>query len=171
MLMPRSGEEFSLSASMNPTNACFADYPLIPIPEDCQRLCPATSSHQPQILVVEDHEDNLLLLLYALEALPCSLLTARDGRTALSHARLYHPHLILLDLLLPDINGFDIITQLRQIPEVCQTPIVAVTALARPEDQQRVFAAGGDGYLSKPYLLEDLEMLVRKYLKFPNLTA
>lgn len=157
---------------MNPTNACFADDRPISTPDDdSQRFWPATSSHNPQILVVEDHEDNLLLLLYALEALPCSLLTARDGRTALSHARLHHPHLILLDLLLPDINGFEVIAQLRQIPEVCQTPIVAVTALARKEDRQRVLAAGGDDYLSKPYLLEDLETLVRKYLKFPNLTA
>lgn len=120
---------------------------------------------RPSVLAVDDDDDNLLLLIYTLQRYECSLLTARDGKSALSLAKTHQPDLILLDLRLPDVNGIEILRRLRQHPPTSIIPVVAVTALARKEDRQQVLLAGGNGYVRKPYLLEELEATLEKYLR------
>jgi len=119
---------------------------------------------QPIILVVEDDEDNLLLMTYTLEPLNCSVITAVDGQTALEKARTHQPDLILLDMMLYPLDGIQILSQLREDPRTKRIPVVAVTALARAEDKQRILQAGCNDYISKPYMLEDVEALIRRYL-------
>ncbi|HEY9794748.1 MAG TPA: response regulator [Leptolyngbyaceae cyanobacterium] len=122
---------------------------------------------KPLILAVDDDEDNLLLLAYALEPLGCSLLTAVDGRSALSFARSYQPDLILLDVLMPYMNGVEVVSQLREDPKIKTIPVIAVTALAIAEDRERLLQVGFNDYISKPYMLEDIEASVRRYLRLP----
>lgn len=120
--------------------------------------------NQSIILLVEDHEDSLLLLSCILEPLNCKIVTASDGLMALSIAQAEVPDLILLDILLPGISGVEVITQLRQSPKTRDIPIIAVTALARGEDQERILQAGANAYLRKPYLLCKLETIIQSFL-------
>jgi|SRR5919199_1425340 CheY-like chemotaxis protein len=122
---------------------------------------------KPLILAVDDDEDNLLLLAYALEPLGCGLVTAADGLTALRRAQAHHPDIILLDILMPYMDGTEVVAQLRKDPKTKTIPVIAVTALARREDRERLLRAGFNDYLSKPYMIEDIETLVRHYLRLP----
>lgn len=123
-----------------------------------------TVNNKQIILAVDDNEDNLLLLTEVLKPLNCLVMTATHGQTALLLAQSYQPDLILLDVMLPDVNGTEVVQCLRQNQETAKIPVVAVTALAREEDRDRLILAGCDSYISKPYLLEDLEALIRQYL-------
>ncbi|NMG11200.1 response regulator [Brasilonema sp. UFV-L1] len=118
----------------------------------------------PLILAVEDNEDNLLLLSYALESIGCKLICQKDCSTTLLVAKEYQPDLILLDILLPGVSGIDIVRSLKQEPLTSHIAAIAVTALASAEDRERILSAGFNDYISKPYMIEDLESLVRRYL-------
>lgn len=122
------------------------------------------NSRQPLILVVEDNDDNLLLMSYALESLGCKLICQTDSKTTVLVAKEYQPDLILLDILLPDINGIDLVYDLKQEPLTQKITAIAVTALASAEDRDRILGAGFDDYISKPYMIEDLEAMIRRYL-------
>ncbi|MBD2005083.1 MULTISPECIES: response regulator [Cyanophyceae] len=119
---------------------------------------------QPMILVVEDNEDNLLLLSEVLLAIDCSFITTTNGNAAILLAQTYQPKLILLDILLPDMNGEEVVYNLKQNPQTMAIPIVAVTALARPGDRENLLFAGCSDYISKPYLIDDLETIIFRYL-------
>lgn len=119
--------------------------------------------HQPRILAVDDDEDNLLLLTEVLKPLNCSFITAKAGHVALRLAQEHQPALILLDVMLPDLSGIEVVEQLKQHPLTMTIPVIAVTALARPQDRDRLFLAGCNDYISKPYMLEDLEALIRRH--------
>jgi len=122
------------------------------------------SAKAPLILAVDDDEDNLLLIAYTLEPLNCSVITAIDGETAIAAARTQQPDLILLDIMLSPVDGLQIVAQLKQNVETKRIPVIAVTALAREEDKERILQAGCDDYISKPYMLEDIEALILRYL-------
>lgn len=119
----------------------------------------------PLILLVDDNRDNLWLIEKALESLECEILTANNGEVAISLAQTHKLALILLDIMLPDIDGIEVITRLKQDHQTKLIPIIAVTALARSEDKEKILMAGCDSYLSKPYLLEELEKKVQFYLQ------
>ena len=123
-----------------------------------------TTAKQPRILAVDDDEDSLLLLSEVLNVFDCSLLTATSGQVALIIAQTYNPDLILLDVMLPDLNGNEVVLHLKHNPITENIPVIAVTALAREEDRDRLLAAGCSDYISKPYMLEDLEAIVRRAL-------
>jgi len=127
--------------------------------------------NQPLVLAVDDDEDSLYLVTEVVKGSNLSCMTATDGKTALSLAQLYQPNLILLDILLPDLNGVEVLYHLRRNPQTQDIPVIAVTALAKEEDCDRVMAAGCDGYLTKPYMLDDLEDLIFRYLCFTAATA
>jgi CheY-like chemotaxis protein len=122
------------------------------------------SSQPPLILIVEDHDDSLLLLSYALELLGCQFICQNDSDTTLFVAQEYQPDLILLDILLPSLNGIEVVQRLKHEPLTRHIPVVAVTALADRECKQRLLKAGFDDYISKPYMLEDLEAVVCRLL-------
>jgi two-component system, cell cycle response regulator DivK len=130
------------------------------------------SSDQPAagqrlVLVVDDNEDNLYLLAFVIEQLGCALLTAANGQTALDLAQRYQPTLIMLDMMLPDIDGLEVLFHLKQNPVTAGIPVIAVTAMARKEDRERILAAGCHEYVSKPYAVDELEVLMKQYL-IPN---
>jgi CheY-like chemotaxis protein len=130
-------------------------------PQSTQHTLPT----KPVILAADDDEDNLLLLAYALEPLDCTLLTAVDGLSALSLARIYQPDLILLDVLMPYLDGTEVVSQLRKDSTTKTIPAIAVTALAIPQDRERLLLLGFNDYISKPYMLEDIEAIARRHLR------
>jgi two-component system, cell cycle response regulator DivK len=117
------------------------------------------------ILVVDDDEDNRVLIVHQLtELYHCSLLTAADGESAIALARRHQPNLILLDIMLPDLDGIEVMRQLQQDRQQPKIPVIAVTALARQEEREKILAAGCDAYITKPYDLDDLERTICQQL-------
>lgn len=122
----------------------------------------------PLVLAIDDDDDNLLLISYALEMFGCQFVSESDSQLAVSLAREHQPDLILLDILLPHLSGIDIIHSLKQDSHTCHIPVVAVTALASEDNRQQLLSEGFVGYISKPYMLEDLEAIIRRYSQFPK---
>ncbi|NJL84436.1 MAG: response regulator [Chloroflexaceae bacterium] len=118
----------------------------------------------PRILVVDDSEDNLLLLTQALEIFECEIITARDGLEALTWVSDRPPDLILLDIVMPRLNGIELMRCLQSLSPQRRIPIVAVTGLALAPERELILQAGCDDYLVKPFLLRDLETIVCRYL-------
>jgi CheY-like chemotaxis protein len=70
----------------------------------------------------------------------------------------------MLDMMLPDMDGMEVLSHLKQNPLTNMIPVIAVTALARPEDRERILSAGCNEFVSKPYLVDELEELLHRYL-------
>ncbi|MET0137269.1 MAG: response regulator [Sphingobium sp.] len=103
-----------------------------------------------RIFVVEDNALNLRLFCDLLAAHGHETCAVRDGREAFAKACEYRPDLIITDIQLPYVSGFDLIRQFRQEASLVQVPIMAVTAYAGPGDEERIRAAGANIYVSKP---------------------
>ena len=121
---------------------------------------------RPLVLAVDDNHDNLELMTQILDLLGCECVGAVNGYTALSKAVDRHPDLIILDICLPDIDGIELVKQIKQNPELIHIPIVAVTALAKTEDRDRILKAGCAAYLSKPFNINELEIIIRQQLNY-----
>ena len=106
------------------------------------------------ILIIEDHVDSLELMNYLLKAFAYATLSAVDGLTGWELARTREPELILCDIQLPGIDGFEVARRLKQDDRLREIPLVAITALAMVGDRERVLAAGFDGYIAKPIMAE-----------------
>ena len=102
------------------------------------------------ILIVEDNEDNRLIYASFLEHVGYRVLEATDGLTALTMTRGEQPDLVLMDVSIPGIDGWEATRQLKADPATREIPIIALTAHALAEDRQRASEAGCDGYLAKP---------------------
>lgn len=123
-----------------------------------------SADQQPLVLLVDDNEDNLLLLSFVVEQLNCQIITAEDGKTTLDLAQSRQPDLILLDMMLPDLDGLEVLYRLRQNSLTKKIPVIAVTAMASKEDRDRIILAGCNAYISKPYSVDELELLLSCYL-------
>jgi len=102
------------------------------------------------VLVIEDNEQNLYLMNYLLRKHGLQVVSARDGQEGIDRARAARPNLILLDIQLPKMDGYEVARRLREDPGLAAVPIVAVTSYAMPGDRERVLAAGCTGYIEKP---------------------
>lgn len=122
------------------------------------------TSEIPLILAVEDNEDNLLIINYVVDSLSCRFIGELNGRRTLEIARESQPDLIILDIMLPETNGIDLFHALKQDAATNHIPVIAVTALARTEERQRILDAGFNAYISKPYMLEEIEELICAHL-------
>jgi two-component system cell cycle response regulator len=103
-----------------------------------------------RVLIVEDNADNLKLMSYLLQAFGHQVLSAGDGEEALELVRREVLDLIVCDIQLPKLDGFEVAKQLKASPPLVKIPLVAVTALAMVGDRDKVLAAGFDGYITKP---------------------
>jgi CheY-like chemotaxis protein len=103
-----------------------------------------------RVLVVEDEKDNMDLFCQILEFHGCQVLKAGDGREAINMAQSEKPDLILMDLSLPALDGWEATRTIKAIPQVANIPVVALTAHAMVGDRERALEAGCDGYISKP---------------------
>lgn len=116
------------------------------------------------ILIIEDDDASRELLMYLLEAAGYATLTAADGGAGLRVALESRPDLVLCDLQMPVLNGFEVIRQLHADPQWRRIPMIAVTAFSMPGDREAVLAAGFDAYMSKPVTPETFVRQVEAYL-------
>jgi CheY-like chemotaxis protein len=116
------------------------------------------------ILVIEDTREVVMMLVDYLEMAGYNILTAQDGIEGLEQAKLTKPDLILMDIQMPRMDGFETTQKLRSDPEFKDIPIIALTALAMPNDRQRCLDAGMDEYMSKPVNLKALTKTIHKLL-------
>lgn len=112
------------------------------------------SSKPGRILVIEDNVPNLQLMSYLLTAFGYTVLTATDGAEGLAMARRELVDLIISDIHLPNVDGYQVARALKSHPGLRQVPLIAVTALAMVGDREKVLAAGFDGYIDKPIVPE-----------------
>jgi two-component system, cell cycle response regulator DivK len=117
-----------------------------------------------RILIVEDNELNLKLLHDVLEAHGYTVFVSREGSAVLRMAREQHPHLILMDLMLPDISGLEVTRQIKSAAETRGIPVVAVTAFAMVGDERKALAAGCDAYIAKPIVLREFIGMVERMI-------
>lgn len=117
-----------------------------------------------RILVIEDNPANLELMLYLLAAFGQTVLSAVDGEAGLAAARREQPDLIVCDVHLPKMDGYEIARTLKADPATRAMPLVAVTALAMVGDRDQIMAAGFDGYIAKPIVPETFVPQVEAFL-------
>lgn len=102
------------------------------------------------VLLVEDNEDNRIVYATVLKHFGYRVLEARDGQEGVRLAREEHPDIVLMDISIPLLDGWHATAQLKASPETASIPVVALTAHALPEDREKAYAVGCDGYLAKP---------------------
>jgi two-component system, OmpR family, alkaline phosphatase synthesis response regulator PhoP len=119
-------------------------------------------------VLIADDEDNIVLSLeFLLRQLGCEVTVARDGEQALQQARAQPPDLILLDVMMPGLSGYDVCQQLRADPRFAGTRIVMLTAKGREAEVARGRALGADDYIVKPFSTRELTARIRGLLDLP----
>ena len=103
-----------------------------------------------KILIIEDNEQNMYMLTYLLQKADFDVIQAFNGMIGIDAARENTPDVILLDIQLPGMDGYDVASKLRAIAGLQHTPIIAVTSYAMPGDKERAIASGASGYIEKP---------------------
>jgi len=121
------------------------------------------------ILIVDDTPTNISLLLDYLGQQGFEVLVARDGESAIEQAQFAIPDLILLDVMMPGIDGFETCCRLKEIDETKSIPIIFMTALADSKDKVRGFNAGAVDYVTKPIQQEEVLARVKTHLSIRNL--
>lgn len=118
----------------------------------------------PVVLYIEDNDDNRKLVHRVLRAAGFRVIGVGDGIEGLAYVEKHLPDLILMDMQLPDIDGYTVTQQMRRMPQLKRIPIVALTANVLKEDRERSFAAGCDGFIYKPIDVDLLPHQVTSYL-------
>jgi two-component system cell cycle response regulator DivK len=117
-----------------------------------------------RILVIEDTEDNRQIVRDLLESAGYELIEALDGLEGVAAAEREHPDLILMDIQLPGIDGYEATRRIRAVPALAAVPIIAVTSYALSGDEAKTRAAGCDGYVAKPFSPRQLLAKIREFL-------
>jgi len=117
-----------------------------------------------RILIIEDNEQNLYLMRFLLEKSGFAVLGAEDGRKGIALALTCQPIAILLDIQLPEMDGYAVAAELKKHRELEQVPIIAVTSYAMVGDREHILAAGATGYIEKPIDPETFVAEIRRYL-------
>lgn len=118
-----------------------------------------------RVLVVDDNQQNLELLQAYLEDIPeLTLVSAADGLEAMQRVAQERPHLVLLDIMMPKMSGFEVCKQIKSNPETRQIQVIMVTALSETGDIERATECGTDDFLTKPIDRKGLVELVRTML-------
>jgi two-component system cell cycle response regulator DivK len=108
-----------------------------------------------KVLVVEDNPTNMTLAVFLLRSAGHTVLSATDAEAGLTLARAEQPDLILMDIQLPGMDGLEAIALLKRDEATRAIPVIALTALAMKGDEERIRAAGCDGYIAKPMRYQD----------------
>jgi len=117
------------------------------------------------ILVVDDNEDSRDLVKKILKKHNYQVIEAVDGEEAIAKAIAYRPALILMDISIPKIDGYEATRRLKERPDFKDTPIIAFTAHAMKGDQEKALEAGCNGYISKPINVREFPEQIKVYLK------
>jgi two-component system, cell cycle response regulator DivK len=117
-----------------------------------------------KVLVVEDNAANMKLATFILESAKHTVISARDAEAGLTLAREEHPDLILMDIQLPGMDGLQATGLLKADEATRGIPVIALTALAMKGDEERIRAAGCDGYIAKPLAYKDFLAVIASHL-------
>lgn len=117
-----------------------------------------------RILIVEDNDLNLKLFRDLLSANNYETFETKEGVEAVSLARSIMPDLILMDIQLPEISGLEVTKRIKSDASIAHIPIIAVTAFAMRDDEEKILRAGCQAYISKPISITDFLAAVRKFL-------
>ena len=117
-----------------------------------------------KVMIVEDNELNMKLFNDLLEAKGYTTVKTSDGMQALKLARDHRPDLILMDIQLPLVNGYEATRRIKADPDTRHIPVIAVTSYALSGDETKAFEAGCDGYIAKPFSPRNLLAKVREFL-------
>jgi two-component system cell cycle response regulator DivK len=118
-----------------------------------------------RILHVEDNSENRTLVRRVLEAEGYEVIEAQNGHQALEYLNSQHIDLALMDINMPDIDGYTLASRIRATPRFANLPILAMTANVMRGDRERSLAAGCDGYIQKPIDIDILSMQLERYLR------
>ncbi|MFN8596465.1 MAG: response regulator [Anaerolineae bacterium] len=118
-----------------------------------------------RILYIEDNPDNRMLVRRVLQVEGYTIFEAVDGNEGLAKAAELQPDLILMDINLPELDGYEVTARLKQLPGMGRVPIIAVTANVMKGDREKTLAAGCDGYIQKPI---DIDLLPGQIERFIN---
>ncbi len=124
----------------------------------------AQANHAPRIVVVDDDYELLKLIAMLLRRIGAQSRTFFDGRAALDHLKEEVPDLIILDLMLPDVDGVEILRQIRAQSQFDTVPVLILSAKADPDSIRSGLDNGADGYVTKPYIANSLIDRVRLLL-------
>jgi len=116
-------------------------------------------------LIIEDNENNMELISFILEANGEETLQAMNGLKGVEKALLEQPDYIILDIQLPDIDGFEVLKQIRASKEGKNIPVIAMTSYAMSGDKERMLSAGCNGYIEKPIDPERVMLQIRDVLE------
>lgn len=119
-----------------------------------------------RILVIEDNEQNMYLMRFLLESNGHTVIEAYNGEDGIRDAQKTNPDIILLDIQLPGMDGYEIARIIRSSPELESIPIIAVTSYAMAGDREKILAAGATDYIEKPINPETFVNQISKY--FPG---
>jgi two-component system cell cycle response regulator DivK len=122
-------------------------------------------SNKETILYVEDNQDNRKLVRRVLEADGYTVNEAENAQEALVYLNTKPPALILMDISMPDIDGYALTTKIKAMPEFTKIPIIAMTANVMRGDRERSLEAGCDGYIQKPIDIDTLTQQIERYIK------
>ena len=117
------------------------------------------------VMCIEDNPDNRTLVVRVLMAEGYDVVTAGNAKEGLSLVRNLHPDVILIDINMPEIDGFTLTAKLREMKHLDGVPVVAITANVMKGDREKTFAAGCDGYIQKPINVDLLPQQVAKFIK------
>ena len=112
-----------------------------------------------KVLIVDDNAQNLELIQAYMESLPCEIIVAHDGVEAMARIESDHPDLVLLDVMMPKMSGFEVCQRVKANPATRETIIIMVTALHELGDMERAVESGCDDFVSKP--VNKVELLTR----------
>ena len=118
-----------------------------------------------KILVIEDNEQNRYLFSFILEKNGYRVIVAPDGLEGIKKAKEERPDLILMDIMLPVMDGYEVTRRLRDLTEFKDVPIIALTAYAMEGDREKALQAGCNGYIPKPIIPDEFIKVLNSYLK------
>jgi two-component system, cell cycle response regulator DivK len=116
------------------------------------------------LLIIEDNEQNYYMMRFLLEKNGFQVIGAETGREGIDKALQYRPQAILLDIQLPEMDGYAVAAELKKHPEMEDVPIIAVTSYAMMGDKEQILSAGATGYIEKPINPDTFVKEVRGYL-------
>lgn len=118
-----------------------------------------------KILIVEDNDLNLKLFRDLLAANGYQTFETKEGIEAIAMTRNVMPDLIIMDIQLPEISGLDVTRKIKSDPTIANIPVIAVTAFAMKDDEEKIMRAGCEAYLSKPIAIDHFLNTIRRFLE------
>ena len=136
---------------------------------DCERILSMTMPENLTILIVDDISENIKVLSMFLTGNKFKVLIAKNGKDALKTVDLITPHLILLDIMMPKMSGFEVCKHLKNNPKTENIPIIFITALTEAEDKIKGFELGAVDYITKPFQKEEVLVRIKTHLHLSHL--